>query len=111
MNMQKRIVATAATLSFGLALVACAQASRSDVAVPSTAAVPAPTAGVCDATPLGWAVGQLADEALVERARRQAGAELVRVLRPGMMVTREFNAARLDIRVDNERKVLATSCG
>jgi hypothetical protein len=28
-----------------------------------------------------------------------------------MMVTREFNGDRLNIRVDNERKVLATSCG
>src|SRR4249919_2238169 len=68
-------------------------------------------AGACDASSLGWAVGQVADDALVERARKEAGAALVRVLRPGMMVTREFNATRLDIRVDNERKVLATSCG
>jgi hypothetical protein len=35
----------------------------------------------------------------------------VRVLRPGVMVTQEFNGMRLNIRVDTERKVLATSCG
>ncbi len=65
----------------------------------------------CEATPLAWAVGQLADDALVERARIQAGALSVRVLRPGMMITREFSATRLNIRIDNARKVLVTSCG
>jgi hypothetical protein len=35
----------------------------------------------------------------------------VRVLRPGMVITREFNGARLNIRVDNEHKVLSVSCG
>ena len=94
-----------------LSLSACA-ASPQQGPPPPTGADPAePPAGACDATPLSWAVGQVADEALIERARNEAGAQTVRVLRPGMMVTREFNAMRLNIRVDTERKVLATSCG
>ena len=96
-------------LSF-LALSACAQpAGKTEPPAQEAASDAHP--GSCDASVLAWATGQVADEALVERARVQAGAKTVRVLRPGMMVTREFNGDRLNIRVDNERKVLATNCG
>jgi hypothetical protein len=94
-----------------LSLSACASPPREAIAPATGSDRPSTPAGVCDATPLAWAVGQVADDALVERARREAGASSVRVLRPGMMVTNEFDAKRLDIRVDTERKVLATSCG
>jgi hypothetical protein len=67
--------------------------------------------GVCDATPLAWTIGQVADDALVERARVQAGAKTVRVIRPGVMITNDFSAQRLNLRVDVERKVLAYNCG
>ncbi|MDB6164418.1 MAG: hypothetical protein JWL98_1850 [Xanthomonadaceae bacterium] len=67
--------------------------------------------GVCDARKLSWSLGLVADDALIERARMEAGATSVRVLRPGMMVTNEVNPARLNLRIDNARKVLAYSCG
>jgi hypothetical protein len=86
----------------------------------SACAVPVPADGgsaggtpvaACDATHVAWAVGQVADDALVEKARVESGSTSVRVLRPGMVITREFNGARLNIRVDNEHKVLSVSCG
>lgn len=94
-----------------LSLSACA-ASPPQGEPPSTASDPADTqAGTCDASILAWTVGQLADEALIERARKEAGALTVRVLRPGMMITNDFSAARLNIRVDTDRKVIAYNCG
>jgi hypothetical protein len=56
-------------------------------------------------------MGQVADDALIERARTGAGAATVRVLRPGMVITNDHDATRLNLRIDNERKVLSYSCG
>jgi len=94
----------------GLGVSACAATPEAKTA--NAGGEPAePAASTCDATSLSWAVGQVADEALVARAQKESHATSVRVLRPGMMVTNEFDGARLNIRVDNDRKVLATSCG
>jgi hypothetical protein len=87
-------------------LSACASPPPADD--PSSGSTPV---AACDATPIAWAVGEVADDALIERARVGAGATMVRVLRPGMVITREFNGARLNIRVDNARKVLSVICG
>jgi hypothetical protein len=94
-----------------LSLAACAAAPQQGQPQPTADDPAVIRAGACDAKTLSWALGQLADDALIERARSEAGAQTVRMLRPGVMITREFNATRLNIRVDNDRKVLATSCG
>lgn len=111
--MQRALLSTvvlSASLCVGLA--ACAATPPQDkVKTAPEEPAPAPAARQCDATPLGWAVGQVADDALIARAQKESGASSVRVLRPGMMVTQEFNGMRLNIRVDTERKVLATTCG
>lgn len=96
-------------LAFGLAACAAPMPHASPQSAGTEPAPPA--AGACNADSLSWAIGQVADDALVERARTEAGAQSVRMLRPGIMITREFNAARLNVRVDNERKVISTSCG
>jgi glucose/arabinose dehydrogenase len=103
--------------SLCLGLAACAATPPQDKVqsvAEDSAPAPAPAEPEqrqCDATSLGWAVGKVADDALIARAQAESGASSVRVLRPGMMVTQEFNGMRLNIRVDTERKVLATSCG
>ncbi|MEO6137845.1 MAG: I78 family peptidase inhibitor [Luteimonas sp.] len=98
-----------------LALSACAASTR-EVTTPSQGTtsphgVDQPQSTACDARTLSWSVGQLADDALIERARREAGANTVRVLRPGMMITNEVDPSRLNLRIDNARKVLVYSCG
>ena len=94
-----------------LSLAACA-APPPQGKVQGTATEPAVTGtGACDAKTLSWTRGRLADEALIERARTEAGAQTVRVLRPGMMITNDFSATRLNMRVDNDHKVLSTICG
>jgi hypothetical protein len=99
-----------AVLLMVLALSACAAPAREV----TTAAPPGtnhPRAGACDARKLSWTLGLVADDALIERSRMESGATTVRVLRPGMMITNEVNPARLNLRIDNARKVLVYSCG
>jgi hypothetical protein len=109
--MNRPLPVVLASLLCTLSLAACAATPRPSQ-LQSTGGDPTGTrAAVCDATSLSWTIGKVADDALVERARSDAGAQTVRMLRPGVMITNEFNATRLNIRVDNDRKVITTSCG
>ena len=93
-----------------LALSACAAPTREATTNPSVG-MNQPQSGACDARKLSWTVGLVADDAVIERARVEAGATTVRVLRPGMMITNEVDPTRLNLRIDNARKVLVYSCG
>ncbi len=81
------------------------------------AAQPAPQTEVatdattCDATQAQWTVGKAVGEADVEQARKDAGAQTARTLKPGQAVTMEFNAARLNLDVDDKGVVTAVRCG
>jgi hypothetical protein len=65
----------------------------------------------CDAQAAQVAVGQDYNEPLGEQARTRARAESLRTMRPGQMVTMEFNARRLSIDIDSDGKVVAARCG
>jgi hypothetical protein len=104
--MKRSLPALLGTCSLFCVLAACAVPAPAD-----GASDPGTPVAACDATHVAWAVGQVADDALIERARVESGSTSVRVLRPGMVVTNDFNGARLNIRVDNERRVLSVSCG
>lgn len=81
------------------------------------AAQPAPQtevatdAATCDATQAQWTVGKAVSEADVEQARKDAGAQTARTLKPGQATTMEFNAARLNLDVDDKGVVTAVRCG
>lgn len=79
----------------------------------STPASPAPEAPVmtCDADKVQWTLGQVADEALVAKAKMQAGAERMRVIKPGMAVTMDYREDRLSLDVDADNKVTRAHCG
>jgi peptidase inhibitor I78 family protein len=70
-----------------------------------------PTLQTCDAQAARAAIGAVATTARVEEIRQQARARSVRVVRPGQLVTMEFNGERADIRVDANNVVLGVSCG
>ena len=78
----------------GVSLQACALLP-SRTPAPSIDAVAAGGA-VCDAANAQFAVGKTVDERLGEEARGRAGASVVRVLRPGQIVTMEFSASRVN---------------
>ena len=89
-------------------LTACAQ-SPNPAGPP--AAPPPVLAGECNAAAAQFVVGRQADAQLQAQAQASAGARVVRVLRPGDMVTMEFNAQRLNLDVDAAGKVTAVRCG
>lgn len=70
-----------------------------------------PRAGVCQAEAARFAVGQAISPQLAEQARAKSGARSVRVIRPGQMVTMEFDESRLNLDVDAAGKVAAVRCG
>ncbi len=89
-------------------------ASQSQPPAPSTAspapAEPAP-GGQCNAQPAQSVVGQNSTASVVEWARVQSGAKMARILRPGQIITKEFNAQRLNLEVDANGRILAVRCG
>jgi hypothetical protein len=67
--------------------------------------------GQCNESAARFAVGQVADAKLVEEARVKAGAQRVRMVRPGQMVTMEYDAGRLTLDVDAAGRVSGVRCG
>ena len=65
----------------------------------------------CDAAPAQGLVGRSATPELAREAQRLSGARVWRWLRPGQIVTMEFRADRLNIRLDARDKVEGLSCG
>lgn len=76
-----------------------------------TTAAPLPRAESCNAEAAQVYVGQAATPAIIDAARRAAGAEQVRTLKPGQMVTMEFLEGRLNVHVDAGNVILRTACG
>ena len=68
-------------------------------------------AASCDPLQAQWIVGKPVGEKEAEQARKDAGAKTVRILKPGQMVTMEFNASRLNIDVDEKDMGVAARCG
>ncbi len=112
--------------ALALALAACANTSQptaeergpfaQEAPPPPAMDEPAPPASEeltmsCKTDTLAWTTGQLADEALVAKAKVEAGAERVRVIKPGMAVTMDFRGDRLNIDVDAGNRVTRVHCG
>ena len=92
-----------------LALSGCISATAAPQAG-STPQAPRPLQR-CDTNGAQWAVGKTNTEHNVNEARKRAGAYMVRVLRPGQVTTREFNAERLNLEVDATGRIIAARCG
>jgi hypothetical protein len=89
-----------------LALTAC------DPVTPPPESTPPPSpAGACNAAPAQGLVGRQASPRLAAEAQRLSGARVWRWLRPGQMVTMEFRADRLNLRLDAGDKVEGITCG
>jgi hypothetical protein len=75
------------------------------------APLPGVPTGECSTNGLGSLVGRPATLALVDRARRRAGASMARVLGPGQIVTMEYRNGRLNVNVDGKNRVKSFTCG
>ncbi|QEA13930.1 I78 family peptidase inhibitor [Comamonas flocculans] len=71
----------------------------------------APAGGTCAAAGAQAVVGKVASAQVVERARVGAGARMARVLHPGQVTTKEFDAQRLNLEVNARGVILAARCG
>lgn len=111
----------AITLTLGLA--ACVPADDAKVAdggrdvaptPPKADPAPPPNEGEvmkCVDTGTSWAIGQLADEAMVQRVRTETHSDRVRVIKPGMAVTMDYREDRVNIDVDADNRILKVRCG
>lgn len=106
MSIASRALLLASALSLSLAACSSTLAGADD---------PAPTApdamAGCDAAAAQSAVGQQATPEAVEQARKDAGAKIARVLKPGQVVTMEYNGGRLNLHVDAQNAITSATCG
>ncbi len=100
----RRCLPLLCTVAFG----ACAQ---TPAPVPAPPRPPVIEPNGCNDAGAQFAVGKTADAKLAEEARVRASALRVRIVRPGQMVTMEFDASRLTIETDAKGKVVGARCG
>lgn len=67
--------------------------------------------GTCDAKAASAYVGQAISDQVTEQAKAAAGARGVRVIRPGMAVTMDYRAGRLNLELDDAGRIVKASCG
>ncbi|TWI13483.1 I78 family peptidase inhibitor [Aerolutibacter ruishenii] len=79
--------------------------------MPAEPPMDAPPVGVCNAQAASWAIGRAPTQDVVDRATRDSGAKLSRVLRPGQVVTMEYRAERLNIDVNEREAITGLRCG
>lgn len=95
-------------VSLAVALAGCAQPPHQ---VPPAPPPPIVAPGQCNDAAAQFALGRTADAPLVDEARARAGVQRVRLVRPGQMVTMEFDYARLTLELDAAGKVVQARCG
>ena len=99
----------------GLALSACATPPGSGNGTADTATPPPTdaeeTTMTCDAEKGQWAVGKLADEALVAKVKADTGSDRYRVIPPDTAVTMDYREDRVNIETDADNRVIAVRCG
>jgi hypothetical protein len=87
-----------------LALAACTVAQ-------SDATADAPPPGTCRNETLAQFTGQAASQNLGARMLAASGAQAIRWVAHGMMVTMEFRADRITVYLDASNRVERASCG
>ncbi|WP_251865272.1 I78 family peptidase inhibitor [Achromobacter sp. Marseille-Q4962] len=65
----------------------------------------------CDASALQSMIGQKATPSVMEDLRTRSGSATARMLRPGQVVTMEYNDTRLNLIVDDKDVMTAIRCG
>lgn len=103
-----------ATAAFALLAGGCSTANMPWGGQPAPAPVGptgAPMGGTCNAQPAQALIGQNSTARVVEDARVRSGSQLARLLRPGQIVTKEYDPQRLNLEVDGSGRITAARCG
>lgn len=69
------------------------------------------TPGVCNLQPDSPLQGHHISSELEQKAQQLSSANIVRVIRPGQAITREFNAERVNLQLDAYDVVVRAYCG
>src|SRR5690606_17539981 len=72
---------------------------------------PPATPGVCSTERTSPIPGHHISPELEQKAKQLSGANTVRVLRPGQVITREYRADRLNLQLDSYDVVVRVHCG
>ncbi|MGN6578727.1 MAG: I78 family peptidase inhibitor [Bordetella sp.] len=93
-------------------------AGASNTSGPSNAAsttyTPMPTGPAmsdCDADPVQNMLGQVYRDSTGETARQRSGSRIIRLLRPGQVMTMEYDPSRINIILDDKGAIQALRCG
>lgn len=95
-----------------LALAACTPATEeasSSAKAPDAVAVD--PIKECDATVGQYAVGRPFTDDLAAELKKKIGANSLRIIPPGMMVTMDYRGDRLNISYDEKKTITNVSCG
>jgi hypothetical protein len=106
-----RSLASLAALPLAGLVVACAPAREPAPATPPPTIVDGGIDGTCDEKAAAAFVGQPISEDVAAKARDAAGARGVRIIRPGMAVTMDYRAGRLNLHLDGADRITRVSCG
>lgn len=68
-------------------------------------------ANMCNAEAVRWAIGREPTQDVVERARVESGSNVVRVIRPGEVVTMDYRVDRLNLDVNDRNAISGARCG
>ncbi|MEI2418505.1 I78 family peptidase inhibitor [Orrella sp. JC864] len=108
-----------APLALVLGLAGCAGSSgpqSSETAGGAAGASASPSwgqapGGECNADNLQGSLGQPLSDSLAAQLLQQSGSATARTLRPGQVVTMEYNPQRLNVLVDDNNVITAIRCG
>ena len=100
----------------GLAACATSGTQRASSDAPAAGGAGAPSSGAasastCDARPVQDLIGKKYSESVSGDARSRSQSAQVRVLRPGQVMTMEYEPTRLNIILDGGAAISALRCG
>ncbi|MGS1017666.1 I78 family peptidase inhibitor [Allosphingosinicella humi] len=91
--------------------IACLALGTAACTTMAADAPPAMGPDKCDALRAQGLIGRPASAELAAEAQRLSGAEMVRWLQPGQVVTMEYRHGRLNIVLDKDNRVESINCG
>lgn len=106
-----RTLATLLAAPLACLVAACSTAREPAADRPPPRIVDGGMGGSCDAKAAAAFVGQAISEDVSNKAQAAAGARGVRIIRPGMAVTMDYRAGRLNLHLDDAGRITKATCG
>lgn len=91
-----------------------AAAEPSSTANPGVSYTPRPSdaaASECDSDSVQNLLGQAYSDSAGETARQKSGSRIIRLLKPGQVMTMEYDPTRINIILDDKGAIQALRCG